>query len=363
MRGEWVGKIAARSGNARHPRLAMGRLRWRDRELQDLRPLHRLTRIVRAALALALLPAAAVFAAEPYPAKPVRWISPVAAGGAGDLIARSIAPRLGEIWGQQVIVDNRPGAGGTLGMGMAARVPPDGYTLVLGVSSFVVVAPGIYPKLSYDTVRDFTPITQILSGPLVLVAHPSFPPRTVAEVISLARARPEAISYGSPGNGSVGHLASEMFRSMSGTRMIHIPYRGAPPAYADLLAGQITIYMGTMTAALPLIKAGRLKALATTGLVRERLLPEVPTVAESGLKDFEVLTWYGVLAPVGVPSAIVGKIHADVTRVIRLPEIQAQFANEGGEVVANTPEQFAAVIGRELVKWSKVAKDSGAKVD
>ena len=304
-----------------------------------------------------------VVAAEPYPAKPVRWITPVAAGGAGDLIARSIAPRLGEIWGQQVIVDNRAGAGGTLGMGMAARVPSDGYTLVLGVSSYVVVAPGIYPKLAYDPVRDFAPITQILSGPLVLVAHPSFPPRTVAEVIRLAHSKPDAISYGSPGNGSIGHLASEMFRSMSGTRMIHIPYRGAPPAYADLLAGQITIYMGTMTAALPLIKAGRLKALATTGLARERLLPEVPTVAESGLKNFEVLTWYGVMAPAGVPAAIVGKIHADVTRVIRLPEIQAQFANEGGEVVANTPEQFAAVIGRELVKWSKVAKDAGAKVD
>ena len=284
-------------------------------------------------------------------------------GGAGDLIARSIAPRLGEIWGQQVIVDNRPGAGGTLGMGMAARVPPDGYTLVLGVSSFVVVAPGIYSKLAYDSVKDFLPITQILSGPLVLVAHPSFPPRTVAEVIRLAHSKPDAISYGSPGNGSIGHLASEMFRSMSGARMIHIPYRGSPPAYTDLLAGQIALYMGTMTAALPLIKAGRLKALATTGQVRERLLPEVPTVAESGLKNFEVMTWYGVMAPAGVPQAIIGRIHADVTRVIRQTEIREQFASEGGAVVANTPEQFGAVIERELLKWSKVAKAAGAKVD
>ena len=360
MRSEFVGKIVTLSENAMHPRIAVRRLMGRERGLQARQSLPRLTNFSVLALLAMALPAPA---AESYPVKPVRWISPVAAGGAGDLIARSIAPRLGEIWGQQVIVDNRPGAGGTLGMGIAARVPPDGYTLVLGVSSFVVVAPGIYPKLSYDPVRDFTPITQILSGPLVLVAHPSFPPRTVAEVIRLAHARPEAISYGSPGNGSVGHLASEMLRSMSGTRMVHIPYRGAPPAYADLLAGQITIYMGTMTAALPLIKADRLKALATTGLVRERLLPEVPTVAESGLKNFEVLTWYGVMAPAGVPSAIVGKIHADVARVITQPDIRAQFSSEGGEVVANTPEQFAALIERELVKWSKVAKEAGAKVD
>jgi tripartite-type tricarboxylate transporter receptor subunit TctC len=231
------------------------------------------------------------------------------------------------------------------------------------VSSFVVVAPGIYSKLAYDSVKDFVPITQILSGPLVLVAHPSFPPRTVAEVIRLAHSKPDAISYGSPGNGSIGHLASEMFRSMSGARMIHIPYRGSPPAYTDLLAGQIAIYMGTMTAALPLIKAGRLKALATTGQVRERLLPEVPTVAESGLKNFEVMTWYGVMAPAGVPQAIIGRIHADVTRVIRQTEIREQFASEGGAVVANTPEQFGAVIERELLKWSKVAKAAGAKVD
>lgn len=306
---------------------------------------------------------APALAADAYPVKPVRWISPVAAGGAGDLIARAIAPRLSDIWGQQVIVDNRPGAGGTLGMGIAARTPADGYTLVLGVSSFVVVAPGIYPKLAYDPVKDFAPITQILSGPLVLVAHPSFPPRTVLELVALARAKPDAITYGSPGNGSVGHLASEMFRSMSGTRMVHVPYRGAPPAYSDLLAGQITIYMGTMTAALPLIKAGRLNALATTGLSRARRLPDVPTMAESGLLNYEVTTWYGVMAPAGVAAGIIAKLHADLTRVIRQPEMQAQFVSEGGDVVANTPDQFAALIDRELVKWSKVAKEAGAKVD
>ena len=373
--GEDQGQLVCReSGGASSSATELDHTTWRDGTLQRITGqtvvFPNVWELIRALdyrnctkLLLAFSFVFPVAAAEPYPAKSVRWITPVAAGGAGDLIARSIAPRLGEIWGQQVIVDNRPGAGGTLGMGMAARGPPDGYTLVLGVSSFVVVAPGIYSKLAYDSVKDFVPITQILSGPLVLVAHPSFPPRTVAEVIRLAHSKPDAISYGSPGNGSIGHLASEMFRSMSGARMIHIPYRGSPPAYTDLLAGQIALYMGTMTAALPLIKAGRLKALATTGQVRERLLPEVPTVAESGLKNFEVMTWYGVMAPAGVPQAIIGRIHADVTRVIRQTEIREQFASEGGAVVANTPEQFGAVIERELLKWSKVAKAAGAKVD
>ncbi len=298
-----------------------------------------------------------------FPVKTVRWIAPVLAGGAGDLIARAIAPKLGEMWGQQVIIDNRPGSGGTTGMGVAARMPPDGYTLVLGVSSFVVMAPGVYPKLAYDPVKDFAPITQILSAPLVLVAHPSLPAKNVRELIALARAKPDAISYASPGNGSAAHLATEMFRSWSGTRMLHVPYRGAPPVYLDLVAGQISIYMGTVPAALPLIKAGRLKALATTGPARARVLPNVPTVSESGLKGYEVETWYGMLVPAGTPAPFVSRIHADVTHVIRLPDVQERFASEGGDVVASTPEEFGAFIVRELAKWAKVAKDAGAKVD
>ena len=303
------------------------------------------------------------WAADAYPVKPVRWIVPVLAGGGADLIGRAVASKLSEIWGQQVIIDNRPGAGGTTGMGMAARMPPDGYTLVLGVSSFVVMAPAVYPKLAYDPVKDFAPITQILSAPFVLVAHPSLPVKNARELIALARAKPDAISYGSPGNGSAMHLATEMLKSMSGTRMLHVPYRGAPPAYLDLLAGQISIYMGSGPVALPLIKAGRLKALATTGPARARVLPKVPTVSESGLKGYEVETWYGMLAPAGTPAPFINRIHADVTRVIRLPDVQGRFASEGGDVVASTPEEFSAFIVRELAKWAKVANDSGAKVD
>lgn len=311
----------------------------------------------------ALLCALPAWAADAYPVKPVRWIVPTPPGGTGDLIARAIAPKLSEIWGEQVIIDNRPGAGGTMGFGIAARMPPDGYTLVLGISSFVVMAPGVYPKLAYDSVKDFAPITQILSGPLMLVAHPSLPAKNVRELIALARAKPDAISYGSPGNGSVMHLATEMFKSMSGTRMLHVPYRGAPPAYLDLVAGRISLYIGTVPLTLPLIKAGRLKALATTGAARARVLPNVPTVSESGLKGYEVETWYGMLAPAGTPAPLISRIHADVTRVIRLPDMQERFASEGGDVVANMPEEFGAFIVRELAKWAKVAKEAGAKVD
>jgi tripartite-type tricarboxylate transporter receptor subunit TctC len=317
------------------------------------------------ALALAMGASVAVFcpAADNFPVKPVRWLAPVLPGGAGDLIARVIAPKLGEIWGQPVVMDNRPGGGGTVGMGIAAKLPADGYTLVLGVSSYVVMAPGVYPKLAYDPVKDFAPVTQILSAPLVLVAHPSLPAANVKELIALARARPGAISYGTPGNGSAAHLSMEMFRSMSGTRLLHVPYRGAPPALADVIAGQITLYMGTVPSSLPLARAGRLKVLAMSGATRHRVIPDVPTVSESGLKGYEVTTWYGVLVPAGTSSSLISRIHGDLVRVLRLPDVEGRFVADAGEIVAGTPEAFGSFIARELAKWSKVARESGAKVE
>jgi tripartite-type tricarboxylate transporter receptor subunit TctC len=297
-----------------------------------------------------------VDAQDSFPQRPVRWIAPVLAGGAGDLIARAMAPKLTELWGQQVIIDNRVGGGGTLGMGIAARMAPDGYTIVLGVSSFVVMAPGIYPKLAYDTQKDFSAITQILAAPLVLLANNSFPAKSVTELIALAKAKPGLVSYGSPGNGSAAHLASELFRFMSGTKMLHVPYRGAPPVYTDLIAGQITLYMGTVPAAMPLTKAGRLKALASTGFKRSRVYPSLPTVSESGLPGYDVTTWYGVLAPIGVPPPILSKIHVDMMRVIRLPEIEERFASEGGDIIGSKPEAFSVFIAQELGKWAKIAK-------
>ncbi len=312
---------------------------------------------------LSLTAASDAYAQDSFPQKPVRWIAPVLAGGAGDLIARAMAPKLTELWGQQVIIDNRVGGGGTLGMGLAARMAPDGYTIVLGVSSFVVMAPGVYPKLAYDTQKDFAPITQILAAPLVLLANNAFPAKTVPELIALAKARPGLVSYGSPGNGSAAHLASELFRHLSGTQMLHVPYRGAPPIYTDLIAGQITIYMGTLPAALPLTKAGRLKALATTSTKRSRVYPNLPTVSESGLASYDVTTWYGVLTPVGVPPPILNKLHTDLTRVIRLPDVEERFASEGGDIIGSKPEAFGAFIASELAKWAKVAKAAGVKVE
>ncbi len=318
-----------------------------------------------AAVVLLGLPATAVLGAEAdtYPSKPVRWLLPVLPGGGGDIIARATAPKLSEAWGQPVVIDNRPGGGGTLGMGIAARMPPDGYTMVLGVSSFVTVAPAVYPKLSYDPVKDFAPVTQILEAPLVIVTHPSLPVSNVQQLIALARKRPDALSYATPGNGSAPHLATEMFKSLSKTRIMHVPYRGAPPAYMDLLGGQVTLYFGTIPSAMSHLRSGRLRGLATTGARRSPALPDLPTVAESGLKEFVVTTWYGVLMPAGVSPAIVRRLHADITRVIRLPDLQERFGAEGGEVVGSTPEQFGAFIAREIDTWKAVAREAKATID
>lgn len=301
--------------------------------------------------------------AETYPLKPVRLLVPTAPGGGGDITAREIAPRLSDLWGQQVVIDNRAGSGGTLGMGLAARMPADGYTLIMGASSYVVVAPAVYPKLAYDTVKDFSAITQILYAPLLLVSHPSLPARDVKELISLARSKPDFISYATPGNGSVAHLAMEVFKSSSHTRILHVPYRGAAQALTDVVAGQVSVFMSTIPAAMPFTQSGRLKMLATTGLQRARVLPKVPTVSESGLKDYEVTTWYGILTPAGVPDALIQRLNADITRVIHQPEVRARISSEGGDIVASAPAQFGEFIKRELAKWAAAAKQSNATVD
>ena len=302
-------------------------------------------------------------AAEAYPVKPVRLLVPTAPGGGGDITAREIAPKLSELWGQQVVVENRAGSGGTLGMGVAARQPADGYTLIMGASSYVVVAPAVYPKLAYDTVRDFSAVTQILYAPLLLVSHPSLPARDVKELISLARARPDLISYATPGNGALAHLAMEMFKSNSHTRILHVPYRGAAQALTDVVAGQVSVFMSTIPAALPFTRSGRLKMLATTGLTRSRVLPQIPTVSESGLKDYEVTTWYGILTPAGTPETLINRLNADITRVIRQPDARERIANEGGDIVASSPAQFGEFIKRELAKWAAAARQSSATID
>ncbi|HEY9446565.1 MAG TPA: tripartite tricarboxylate transporter substrate binding protein [Burkholderiales bacterium] len=306
---------------------------------------------------------AAACAADGYPAKPVRWIVPFPPGGGTDLISRTVAAKLGEAWKVQVVPDNRPGSGGTIGMGMAAKSPADGYTIVLGQASNIAVAPGLYAKLPYDPLRDFLPVTQVIAAPLVIVSHPSFPARSAKELVARAKAQPGAITFGSPGNGTIGHLSMELLKSMAKIDMLHIPYTGASRAITELMGGQIVVYSSSMPPAVPLIHAGKLKALGVTTAKRLAPLPDVPTVAESAVPGYEAVNWYGVFAPAGTPKEIVARLHDDIARVLHQPDVQKRFASEGGEIIANTPEQFDAFIRREIPKWTKVIKDSGARVD
>lgn len=316
-----------------------------------------------ALLALGICLFAVPVFAQNYPAKSIRWIAPFPPGGGTDLISRTIAQKLNEAWGQQVLVDNRPGSGGTIGLALATKAPADGYTVVLGQLANVGIAPALYSKLPYDPVRDLAPVSLVLSAPLILVAHPSLPAKNTKELLVLARARPDLITFGSPGNGTTGHLAAEMIKSATGVKMTHIPYKGASPAITDLMGGQIAIYVSTIPPALPLLKSGRLKALGVTSAQRAPALPEVPTIAESGLPGYEVTNWYGVMVPAGVPRDILGKLHTEIVRILRLPDVQKRFQGEGGTVSPDTPEQFAAFIRSEIAKWGKAVKDSGARVD
>jgi tripartite-type tricarboxylate transporter receptor subunit TctC len=270
---------------------------------------------------------------------------------------------LSEAWNVQVVADNRPGGGGTIGMGIAAKTPPDGYTLVLGQASNITVAQGLYDKIPYDPVKDLQPLTQVISTPLVLVSHPSFPAKTLRDLIAFAKAKPDAVTFGSPGNGTIGHLSVEMLKSMAGIRMLHIPYKGATLAITELIGGQITIYASSMPPAINLINAGKLRALGVTSAKRLAPLPSVPTIAESGVKDYEAVNWYGVFMPAGASKEMVARLHGDLVKLLRLPDVKERFSSEGGEIVANTPEEFGAFIRKDIPKWSKVIHDAKVKVD
>jgi len=303
------------------------------------------------------------FAADAYPNKPVRWVVPFPPGGGTDLISRTIAAKLSEAWGVQVVADNRPGGGGTLGLGIAAKMAPDGYTIVLGQASNVAVAPALYAKLNYDPVKDLQPITDVIAAPLVIVSHPSFPAKNAKEMIAYARAKPGALTFGSPGNGTIGHLSMELLKTAAKINLLHIPYKGATLAITELIGGQIVLYASSMPPALPLINAGKLKALGVTTAKRLAPLPNVPTIGESGVAGYEAVNWYGVFVPAGVPKDIVAKLHTDIVRVLKQPDVKERFAGEGGDIVADTPEAFAAFVHNEIPKWAKVVKDASVKVD
>jgi tripartite-type tricarboxylate transporter receptor subunit TctC len=304
------------------------------------------------------LGAAATAIAADYPAKPIRLIVPFAAGGGNDAVARTIAQRLAEELGQQVVVDNRPGAGGIVGAELAAKSAPDGYTLFLGGVGSHAINPSVHRDLPYDAVTDFAPISLIASAPLILVVNPSVPASSVEELIGLAKAKPNTINYASNGNGSSSHLAAVMFESMTAIRMTHVPYKGLSPALVDLLAGRVQAMFSSVVAILPQVTAGKLRALAVTGERRLALLPDVPTVAEAGVIGYQAGSWYGILAPAGTPPEIIRKLNGEIVRAIRRPEMQRSFALEGAEPIGSSPQEFAAHIRAELDRIGKVAREA-----
>ena len=300
--------------------------------------------------------------AQTYPAKPIRFLVGFPPGGTSDILARTIGQKLGEAVGQQVVIDNRPGAGGNIGAEAAAKSAPDGYTIFMSTTSQAISA-SLYSKLNYDLVRDFAPITQAVNYTNLLVVHPSLPVRSVKELIALAKARPGELNYGTAGNGTPPHMTGELFNSYTGVKLQHVPYKGGAPAIADLLGGQITIMFDNVPPLLPHVQAGKMRPLAVTSLKRISVLRDVPTLDEAGLKGFDSVAWNGVLAPAGTPKEIVARLNSEILRILSLPDVRERLSSQGADPVGGTPEQFAALIRSEIQKWAKVVKDSGAKVD
>lgn len=301
--------------------------------------------------------------AQTYPSKPVRFISPYAPGGGTDTMARVLAQKLSENLGRQVIVENRPGGGGIVGTEAVAKAPPDGYTILLGSKGPLTVNPALYAKLPYDTLRDLAPISLISIVPAVLAVHPSLSVNSVKELIALARSRPGELTFSSSGNGGSGHLSGEQFAALAGTRMVHVPYRGTGPATTAVLSGEVTLSFGNMVALMPHVQAGRLKALGVTSAKRVSAAPQLPTVAEGGLRGYEYVTWYGVLAPAGTPRDIIGRLNAELVKIARQPDMKEKLTGEGGDVVGSTPEEFAAYIKSELASSAKLVKSANVRPD
>jgi tripartite-type tricarboxylate transporter receptor subunit TctC len=315
-----------------------------------------------ASLLAAMAPDAAMAQAA-YPVKPIRFVVPFPPGGGTDILSRALAQKLSESLGQQVVIDNRPGAGGNIGADIAAKAAPDGYTLVMGQTSNLAINPTLFAKMPYDAVRDFAPVTLVTAAPLVVVVPQSSPIRSIRDLIAQARERPGSINFASPGNGTVGHLVGEMFKRQAGIDMVHVPYKGAAAALTDLLGGQVSVYFASGPVAAGQLKGGRIRAIAVTSLKRSPTMPEVPTVAESGLPGFDASSWYGVLVPAGTPRDIIARLHAESVRAMQSPDLRERMTAEGGEPIGSTPAEFAAFIRSETVKWANAIRESGAKVD
>ena len=301
--------------------------------------------------------------AQAYPSKPIRYIVPFPAGGGQDLVVRALAPRMSEALGQTVIVDNRPGAATMVGAELAAKSPPDGYTVFNGSNTTLAINPNLYSKVPYDPIKDFVAVTQIASLPNLLVVHPSLPVRTVKELAALARNRPGQLNYGSSGTGTPAQLAGVMFGDEAHAKLVHVPYRGSSQALTALISGETQMMFGSMTSTLPFVKSGRLRAIAVTGAKRSLAAPDVPTVAEAAFPGFEAITWYGLFVPAGTPPAIIARLNTEVVKILRMPDFRDWLVAQGADPVGSAPDELAAFVKTELVKYAKIVKDSGMKPD
>jgi tripartite-type tricarboxylate transporter receptor subunit TctC len=310
-----------------------------------------------------LLLVGSIVQAQSYPARPIRLVVPYPPGGSTDLVARVIGQKMGDAWGQQVIIDNRPGASGMIGNELVARSAPDGYTIVMGTIGPFAVNQALFAKMPYDPIRDFAPVTLTGNVTNLLVVHPSIPAKNVKELIALARARPGQLTFGSSGTGGAPHLAGELFKIMAKVDAVHVPYKGGGPAMTDLMGGQLSFSFASMPSSLPFAKSGRLRALAVSSAKRSAAVPEIPTVAESGLPGFVVTDWQGVLAPARTPPEIVNKLNAEVIRILALPDVKEKLSTAGMELVTDTPQEFANYIRSESDKWTQVVKRAGVKVE
>ncbi len=302
-------------------------------------------------------------AAVSYPAKPVRFVIAFSPGGPSDILTRLLGGKLAESMGQPFVFDNRPGAGGNIAGEIVAKSPPDGYTLLMGNNSILATNASLYKNMGFDPMKELAPIVLVASQPNILVVHPSVPVKSVKEFIALAKSRPGQLNYASSGSGAAAHLAAELFKSMTGTEMVHVPYKGAGPALIDVLAGQCQVMFATALSVQPYLKAARLRPLAVTTARRSPTMPELPTVAEAGVPGFEASTWHGVVGPAGMPDAIIMRLNGEINRVLQLPDVRERLMSQGAEIIGGTPQEFAAYIRREIPKWAKVVKDSGARAE
>jgi tripartite-type tricarboxylate transporter receptor subunit TctC len=325
-----------------------------------LRYFNLLIRAVACALSFGI---AGKVVAQPYPSKPIKIIVPFAPSGPNDILARIVGQKLNELWGHPVVIENRGGAGGTIGVDAGVKSPADGYTLVMGGSSNLAVAPGLYAKLPYDPLRDLSPIVNVAVVPYVLAINPRVPAKNVRELIAVAKSKKALLSYGSSGTGAMSHLAAELFKAATGADIVHVPYKGTAPAVTDMIAGQIDMMLADYAAVAPHANAGKLRLLAVAGSKRSAAAPELPTIAETGVKDYAVDAWFGIVAPAGVPKDIVAKLNAAIVNALKAPDVRQRFHDLGYEAIGDTPDKFAATIKADIDKFGRVIKSAGIKAD